>query len=482
MKQVGIAVLCGALVVITGCTLMSEHKSDAPQVDIPDKWVGASAEAAPLVEPWLDDFGDPKLSSLVREAVVANFDLQAAATRVEASRALAIIRGADRFPQITGFVDASRTKRNVSSGGIVFSASRNNSYGSGLDIFWEADIWGRLSNQARAALFDVEVSQAEFAAARLSLAANVARVWFDAIASELQVKLVEQTLQSFRDTLEVIEDGFRSGLNSALDVRLARANVSGAIGRLESQKATSDAVRRQLDVLAGRYPSGKIELDDNFPAITRNIPTGLPSELLLRRPDLIAAEQRVAATDERVNEANKRRLPSLVLTASGGTSSSELKEILDMDSLVWAIASALTAPIFQGGRLKAQSDLAIADSREALANYAEALLRAFQEVETALTAEVFLVRQEAALKNAANESIEAEKLALEQYREGLVDIITLLESQRRSFDAQQALITTTNQRLQNRINLYLALGGEFDQLHDSTSKQRDTISTMATAE
>ncbi len=450
----------GAAAWLTGCASVAERDSGAPAVQIPDSWSAEQAPSAP-VEPWLDDFDDTALAALAREAVGANFELAANTARFDAAMARAVIAGADRLPVIAAAIDATRSKRALDAGRDGL-ARRRTTFTAELDISWEADVWGRLGNLARAAAIDVDVSQSDYSAARLSLAANVARVWFDAAENTLQLRLAERTVASFQSTLDVIEDRFRLGLNSALDVRLARANVAVAVSQREAEQANLDAARRRLEVLLGRYPAGVLETRADLPVINRTVPAGLPSELLTRRPDLLAAERRLAAADERASAAAKNRLPQLVLTGAGGAGSSDVTDLLDTGALLWRLAAGVTVPVFEGGRLRAQSELADADSREALALYAQALLRALSEVETALSAERYLAGQEQALAEAAQESVLAEELALEQYRAGLVEIITLLESQRRSFDAQQALIRTRNRRLQNRVDLYLALGGDFD--------------------
>jgi outer membrane protein TolC len=192
----------------------------------------------------------------------------------------------------------------------------------------------------------------------------------------------------------------------------------------------------------------------------------LPSDLLHRRPDLIAAERQLAASLERVKIAKKDLLPTISLSSSTGTSSGELRDILDPDLLIWNIAGNLTQPIFQGGRLLAGIDLANANSRSALANYAQVALNAFRELESLLAAEGFLQDELSASEQAAIESVAAEELAWQQYQRGLVDIITVLESQRRAFTAQSSLLSVMNNRLANRINLYLALGGNFALVKD----------------
>ncbi|MGI9304807.1 MAG: efflux transporter outer membrane subunit [Gammaproteobacteria bacterium] len=453
-----LSLLCLLGVCLAGCSVLPEHRSPPPELGIPPTWAGGAQDSA--VQPWLQDFADPVLRVLTEDAVEANHDLRAATARVRAAQADARIGGADRLPQISASFSASRNKRN-STGGFTVTSARTDNFGLDGEISWEADIWGKLYNQAHAATLDLRVSQAEYNAARLSLAANIARAWFNAIEARLQRDLASDTAENFQNNLEVIEEGFRGGINSALDVRLQRANVATARSRLASEKARYDANVRTLEVLLGRYPSSELKTAAQLPELARDVPAGLPSELLNRRPDLIAARLRLAAADERVNQAQKNLLPSLRLTASGGTSASELRDLVDLDFIVWTLASNLAAPVFQGGRLRAEVERARARDEELLAAYAQTALQAFQEVETAMSAEAWLADQEAALQIAANESKEAEVLALEQYRDGLAGIVTLLESQRRSFDSQSALIQTANQRLQNRVDLYLALGGDF---------------------
>jgi NodT family efflux transporter outer membrane factor (OMF) lipoprotein len=215
--------------------------------------------------------------------------------------------------------------------------------------------------------------------------------------------------------------------------------------------------------LLGHYPSGELQISDQLPELKTTVPVGLPSQLLIRRPDLIAAEHRLTAAGERLQEAQKNRLPSIRLTGSGGVGSSALNELLNWDSLVWSLLAGVTQPVFEGGRLDADRALAKARHGEAWANYAQTVLVAFQEVETALAAEDRFVQQLEQLQRATDEANEAADLALSRYQNGLTDIITLLDAQRRAFDAKSALLRTQRERLDNRVALYLALGGEFSQ-------------------
>lgn len=451
------------LVLLAGCASLGEEPITDDQVPttIPSQWTGAKTVLPGEPKAWLDDFDSPALIELVDKAVTGNFDLAAASARVDAASARSSIAGADRLPQLDLQLSAQRNNTLLESGGDTIEITRNRFALEG-GISWEADVWGRLSNRARAAVADANAASADYHAARLSLAAQVTRAWFSAIEANQQLRLSELVVDYFKQSLEVTESRYRRGIGASLDVRLSRANVAGAEADLAQRRRELDTALRDLDTLLGRYPQGKEALPEELPMLVRKVPAGLPSELLARRPDLIAARERLLASSERAREANKNMLPGLTLTGSAGSASNDFKDILDFDSLVWSLFAGLTQPIFQGGRLKAQRILAKADNREAWALYAQTVLDAFREVETTLAAESLYSEQEAALSRAAEESLEAAKQALDQYGQGLIDIITLLESQRRAVTAESSRLLVARLRLSNRVNLYLALGGSFE--------------------
>ncbi|MBL67521.1 MAG: transporter [Verrucomicrobiales bacterium] len=441
-----------------GC--VSPDTKPASSLSVPARFSTASTNA-PVANGWLTDFNAPRLESLVREALENNPDIRLTAARLKTSVAEARIAGADRKPQIEASFNASRTKRS-SSTGFKLNTSRANRFGPSLNLSWELDVWGRLADARAAAHLDAEQAAANLEAARLSLAANTAKAWFDASETHLQVQLANRTLDSYEKNLTVLEEGLRRGLVEALDVRLMRTSVQNARNQLALRKRQHDGARRTLEVLAGRYPRKELEASAALPKMEKTVPTGLPSGLLERRPDIIAAQTKFNATHRRVAAARKALLPKISLTASGGTSSDELKDVLDIDHNVWSLVANLTQPLLNGGRLRAQVDRARALREEARFEFIQAALAAFQEVETSLAAEMFLKEQVAALDEAAAEARKAEALALSEYQAGLVEIIAVLEAQRRSFDAQRSLIEMQNERLQNRVDLYLALGGPFE--------------------
>jgi len=442
----------------SGCATTGGNTPELP-VQPPSNW-STEAATAPANNAWLTDFNDQTLSALIDSALSENFDLAAATARVQAARAQARIAGAPRLPQLSTGLGGSRSKRSGSSGFAV-SAPISNSFDLGGDLTWEADLWGRLSAQARAATFNEQSSLADYQAARLSLAANIASGWFNLGEAQLQQRLASEQLTNFRANLDIIEQRYRDGLSSALDLRLLRSNVANAEAQVAATDRDLDVRKRNLQVLLGQHPDANFTAPQTLPELNKAVPVGLPMQLLERRPDLRAAALQMFARGADNAAAERNWLPRLALTASGGTASSQFRELFDLDQLIWSIAANLTAPIFQGGRLKGERELAQANLELAVANYGQQALIAFNEVELALAAELTLARQHRAVARAAEESTAAEALALEQYGRGLVDIITLLEAQRRSVDAQRSLLSLRNLRLQNRINLHLALGGDF---------------------
>jgi NodT family efflux transporter outer membrane factor (OMF) lipoprotein len=446
------------LVYLSSCGIIPDYHSPNPTIEPPLAWSSSPSQSTLEPQPWLDEFNDPQLNKLIDEALLYNYDLQAVFARISAAKALSRINGANRFPQLSADIRGKRSQRN-STGGFNISSSRSNTFGVDFILSWELDVWGKLQNRSEAAEQDFVSSEMDYRAARLSLAANVASSWFNAIETHQQFQLAEKKVKAFQLTRLIIQDGFENGINSALDLHLARANVAGAKSQHDARQVDYDNAVRSLEILLGRYPDAQLVTGNTLPELNKHLAVGLPSALLRRRPDVLAAERRLIAADLRFTAAWKNLLPTFSFATSGGTNAGQLSDIFNYETLIWNIMGNLTQPIFQGGRLIAEKDQADAQTMEAAANYAQAILQAYYEVESALTSEHLLNTQQQSLQLATSESIEAEQLALEEYSSGLIEMVTLLEAQRRSYEAQSALLQISNQRLLNRITLYLALGG-----------------------
>jgi len=503
--------LCVPLVaswLLAACASVPDSSPPDPGVEVPASWTALEAEApaAPDTafpeDDWWRGFGDPALDRLVDQALERNGDLAAAAARIDQASAQARIVGADPLPRIDTSGNGSRQRQNFIGFPIPGSdrqvlSTTSTSLGVSLNVSWEADLWGRLRAREAAALADVEATRADWAAARLSLAGQVAKGWFALREARAQSRLAEATVDNRRLTEERIRRRYESGLRSPLDLRLAMANRASAEGLLAQRRQQLDAARRQVEILAGRYPRGEVGTENRIarasmasrtamtPALepARELPdpsgpapTGLPSELLLRRPDLAASERRLAAAGARIEEARKALYPRLSLTGSAGRRSQDLEDPLDSDFSVWSLLGNVLQPIFQGGRLRAAVELSEARQRELAAGYLQSALRAFGEVETALAAESRLGEQVGALTEATEQSLAARELAEDRYAAGLADLLTLLESQRQALDAQSRLLTARRQRLDARVDLILALGGGFE-----AGERSSESSVLATA-
>jgi NodT family efflux transporter outer membrane factor (OMF) lipoprotein len=241
---------------------------------------------------------------------------------------------------------------------------------------------------------------------------------------------------------------------------LAVSNLAGAEALLQQRRQTLDSATLQLEVLLGRYPAGRIEAVD-LPPVPPSPPVGLPAQLIARRPDLVVAERQLAAALERVDSAKAALYPRISLTASGGLSSEDLKDLFSAERLLWTIAGNLVQPVFEGGRLRAQIAAGKGRSAEAAAVFAQRVLDALAEVETALRFDVLLADRESASQVAAEQASDAVEVSQNRYAQGVKSFIVVLESQRRALDASSAVLSVRRARTENRVDLFLALGGGF---------------------
>ncbi|MEC8405257.1 MAG: efflux transporter outer membrane subunit, partial [Verrucomicrobiota bacterium] len=331
-----------------------------------------------------------------------------------------------------------------------------------LNLSWEIDLWGRLYNYSSAALAEAEASSADYAATRLSLAAQTAKSWFNYKEAAAQEELAQSAVINHEKNLAAIESGYKLGIRTGLELREMRTRAADAAANLSSRKRLLDQAARRLEILLGRYPSASLAKATDLPALPAPIPAGLPSELLLRRPDLIAAERRLVSSDQTLRAAKKDRLPKLSLTSSVGTSTSEFDDLLDNNFRVGAVAGNLINPIFQGGRIRANIDRRESLKEQSIANYHNTALRAFLEVETALAGENLLRVEARHLMLATNAAKDSLMLARQQYQSGSISFTNMLQSERSALATLSRYLVAHRNLLNNRIDLHLALGGSFD--------------------
>ena len=459
------------LLLVTGCVKAPPVETPELPVQAPGVWTTGEEVSSELDPEWWRTFGDEKLDSVVAEALATNYDLAIAAARLEQASADAKVAAADLYPQVRANLSGARRKQNFIGFPIPGSESRvlsstSTNFGLNVEASWEMDLWGRLSAQARASLASYQASAADVDGVRLSIAGRTVKAWFAAAEAVEQLRLAEATLASFQESTDQVRQRYQAGIRPSLDYRLSLANLAAAKANVFNRQQQLDLAKRQLEVLLGRYPGAEIQTPAALGATPPEIPPGLPAELVARRPDLAAAERRLAASGELVSVARRARYPRITLTTAAGTATAALTSLLDGNFGVWSLVGNLVQPIFEGGRIRANIERAEASQDEGLAVYIDAVLTAYLEVERALAAEAFLAEREKALAEASGQSTAAERLADDRYRSGLEGYVTVLESQRRSFDAESALISVRRVRLDNRVDLYLSLGGGFDRYQD----------------
>jgi outer membrane protein, multidrug efflux system len=466
------------LIASAGCTVTPRQEIFVPPA--PERWTHATAPATELEVRPVTFIADPTLAALIEEALDANLNLAAAAARVERAAAQARIVGADLAPQAALVLDSGRRRQNffglpIPGAGDQILSTTTTTHGVGLNVSWEADLWGRLRSGRSAAQAEAEASAGDLDAARLSIAAQTTKAWVATLEAREQLELAEITWRNRQQTAERIGRRFDAGLAPAVELRLAQSNAALAAARLNSRQRQLDGTRRQLELILGRYPSGQIEPAAQLPDDLPQLPAGVPGVILSRRADLVAAERRLRAADHRVAQARAALYPQIRLTGSAGTSTNELSGLLDGDFSVWSFAGNLLQPLFQGGRLRSNVDLHEAIADESAAFFAQRVLEAYAEVEDALVANETLDRQVDALQLAAANATAAQRSAEERYQAGLTDYLMVLESQRQAFEMESQLLEARRQRLTARVDLYLALGGDAESLPNETEAAAESL-------
>lgn len=423
---------------------------------MPDAWARGGEPGSTTVN-WLAEFGDPTLQAVVEEAVDKNYSLEQARARLaQAEHAVVAVR-ANRFPQLAASLDGSRRGAEANDGSSLISTN----YNASLDLSWTIDLWGRLSKQQQAAFLAMEAQRARLQLAERELAASTVKTVFDVRLQNQLSGVADRRLDNVSQSEQIVASGYRQGLNDALDLYLARNQVERQQANLAAQKQRVLESSATLQLALARYPDGDVASPGTLPVIREGVPAGLPSELLLRRADLQQAWFNLLEADANLAAAHKARFPSLVLTGSAGVASAEFSDLLSAAGDTWSVAGSLTQPLFQSGRLAANERQARERVREVERAYLDQVYRAFAEVENAISRDVSLRERYESFLEAEKNSTAALDLALEQYQRGLVAYTTVLESQRQAFDAEETVLQLRNELLQNRVDLFLALGGEF---------------------
>ena len=450
-------VICVPFAGMAGCILVpSPSSEDLREEELthappPAEWTAAGAVAGSVQDDWLATFSDTRLEALVAEAMQFNSDLRVSAARAEQAAAYVRAAGGQLWPALTA----------LGRGGGEMSGDGSGLQGWLVSASWELDLWGRVRYSKRSAEEQYASTEADFVFARQSLAALVAKSWFLATETSLQEELLTAAVEAATKLLQFAEQRLQVGVGNELDVTSARVTLETYRDSLRQVQLAREQSLRALELLVGRYPGAEIAVPAEFRELMPDIPSGLPSELLERRPDIIAAEKRVAAAFSRVKEAQAARLPSISITGSVSDLTSDLFVLEDRENPVWSAGGQILAPLFTGGTLKAQVEIRTAEQKQAVALYVQTALKAFSDVENALSSQLALRQREAILTAAVADAERALHLAETRYRVGSGDLRSVQQQQVAYLSSRMNLLRVRSEQRVQRVNLHLALGGDF---------------------
>jgi NodT family efflux transporter outer membrane factor (OMF) lipoprotein len=431
----------------------------------PDSYVAAAAIgadraaelAASPAAAWLDDMNSAEMSRLAREALAGSPDLQIVEARYRAARWRARgTFGGSLLPSLEVGVDGTRTEEPIPGSS---ERLRTEVMTSSVLASWEIDLWGRLTARTLASDLGADALEEDLKGARLSVAGQSASAWVSLIEAQQLLALAQEDLQTRQRALELTQRRYDAGIATSLALRTARSQVASARA-FEAQAQDSLLIAsRRLQELMGRYPDGTLRAEGELPQLVLLAAAGAPADLLERRPDVLAAENRMRAAGFRMHEARAALLPRLTLTGTAGNSGQGITDIDDSINMVSNLIAGVTMPIFNGGALLAESRATVADRRAAAAEYVRTAIAAWREVEGAISADQSLEVREREFALAAEEARAAQDLAEREYSRGVATLFELIDAYTRRIEAERGLITARAARVSNRIAYHVALGG-----------------------
>ena len=442
------------VIILTSCARPDSLSKDrVANVPIPKRYDTTVAPRLTVSSDLLSQFGDPILRKYVKRALTNNRDLKSSFARLAEAGYNFKSTNSPLLPNLTTNGNFSRRKF---ANRFFYSIPPENSFDLTFNTNWEIDIWKRIRSEVSASASELQAARSDYAFARQSIAAQTMQAYMKLTGLEQRLKLNRDNLVSFKKTLTLVNGLFVDGSSELTDLNFARTDVENAKAKYFRLQNERDQAARQLRTLTGDYADKNLRTS-GLPQLGKSIPAGLPSSLLIRRPDIDASYQRLRAADTRINVAHRALFPTFNLTAAGGRSALTLNELSNSNFKVWNIVGGFSAPIFENGRLRNELGAATKRAEKAYYDYQQIVLDAFREVENALGSELALSSQEKATESALDAARIAERGTLLDYEAGLVEILTLLEAQRRRFSTEEALIQVKVLRRQNRISLALAL-------------------------
>jgi len=462
-----------------------------------DEWLAENIELSDdskIPQEWWNIFKDDNLNIIMNDFLENNYDLKIALLSLQSSQSLSIFNKSSLLPDLSFNVGNGITQTNNKGNqfenigmptmdSIPYSGNPDSTiyvisgfeklevtnitenHQLSLSSQWEIDLWGRVSSNNLSIDKDLEIQQNDFDFFKFSLISQAIKIYFNVVESNEQVSLANSSVIANQDVFNIVEERYNKGIGtSLLDYHLAKSNLLISQASLEQRKMILDTYKRQLETLIGRYPTGNVIISSSLSNYLPAIPGNLPSDIIKNRPDIVSSYNKIESAELDLYHANKLKYPSFRLTSSVGTSSGELKDILNGDALIWKLGSNILLPIFQNGKLKANEKLAGSIYEKRKIEYYNTLLKAFSEIENKLRVDQLLNSQVSLLIEALSEVEKTYQLAKDRYHKGLIDLITVIDSQKRMFDTKSQVIVARKALIENRIDLLICLGGNFSEL------------------
>jgi len=473
--RAGVAVLA---LLTAGCTVGPDYRR--PDTPVPAMWSearydGIDTRPADLAR-WWEEFNDPALTRLVQRAAGSNLDLRLAEGRIREARALRRVAEAGAWPSVdvSGSYSRSRTSENAiapssqGSGGSPFFRGSNNGqdlFRSGFDSSWEIDVFGGVRRSVESADATVEATIEDRRDVLVTLLGDIARNYIDLRGFQRRLAVAQNNLTAQQESLEITQVRFQAGLANYLQVSQAEAQVNTTAAEIPALEALSKQAAHRLDVLLGIQPgalSAELSTDAPIPALPPQAHVGLPSELLRRRPDIRRAERQLAAANAEIGVATADLYPKFSLSGVFGVTSISASDWFSAPSRFWSIGPTFRWPIFDAGRIRANIEVRNARQEQALTQYEKTVLTAFEDVENALVSYAKEQVRYRSLMDAVVANRRALALADELYKNGLVDFLNVLDSQRSLYAAEDDLTRSEAAMATNLVALYKALGGGWE--------------------
>src|SRR6266851_1866021 len=462
-RLLAVGLLCASL---SGCMVGPNYH--APAVPTPPAYkepAPAPASSVPAGTDWWNVFNDATLDDLEKQAIAANPDVQIAVARVDQADAVRRSVHSSQLPTVTAGASVSRTReaqQRPNNGNTNGRAATYNDLQVPLSLSYEIDFWGRIRRMVQSATASQQATEADLRFVRLSVAASVASDYYTLREADAEIKILQTTIVDLERGYEITNNQFRRGLISELAVRQAQTILDQTRARIEALHIQRSQSEHVIAVLLGRPVAGFSIAEASTLPLPPVIPAGVPADVLGRRPDIASAERLAAAASAQIGVAKAAYLPQFSLTGLAGYESTNPASLLNWQNSIASLATSAVAPVFTGGRLKANVDQAQASYRQSVSQYEKTVLIAYQEVEDQLAALHYLSRQFDAENNAVTDAMRAEEIANNRYKAGLVSYLDVVFAQQTLLSNQEISTQVQGQRMTATVALIRALGGSWN--------------------